>query len=42
MSLSGFLLKKIKEHRELGNIDKVCKLEDALWYIDEARQCTPE
>lgn len=34
MSLRSHLLKKIKEHRDLGNIDKVCKLEDALWYIE--------
>ncbi len=42
MSLSNLLSRRIKEHHERGNIDKVHRLEDALCYIDGARPCTPE
>ncbi len=31
MSFCDLLLKRIKEHGELGNIDKISKLEDALY-----------
>ena len=31
MSFSSLLLKRIKEYRELGDIDKISKLEDALY-----------
>ncbi len=42
MSLNSLIIRRIKEYRELGNIDMVSKLEDALSHIDEARPCTPE
>ncbi len=42
MSLRNLLLKRINEYHELRNIDRVCKLEDALYHIDVARPCTPE
>ncbi len=36
MSLNSLILRRIKEYRELGNIDKVRKLEGALSHINEA------